>query len=349
MRVMVLADSDPTTTARYLENAILDSGDDLIRVAAGSKPPDHMKPDILLAIDPFISAWPQWLPKLECPTAIYLIDVHQNFRVRELASRFFDHVFVAQRDYVSKFAHPSVHWLPLAADPAVHTVHASERTLDVGFVGKLGPKAHPRRRVLESVLAQFATNELGRHYSPLEMGRVYGSSKIVFNKSIGGDLNMRFFEGMASGALLITDRIENGIDEVASDGVHYIGYESINEAIEQVRYYLQHSERRLEISALGQEHILQNHTYKRRWIEIRNTVRNGVGVLSPMRSAEGKTVNLWTSRILADAGATPPDVAPLVFSRDATPLTGAFAALACGRYVSRKMRSAFRSAATRLG
>ena len=44
------------------------------------------------------------------------------------------------------------------------------------------------------------------------MGRIYSESKIVLNASINGDLNMRVFEALTSGALLVTDRIENGLD-----------------------------------------------------------------------------------------------------------------------------------------
>ena len=49
--------------------------------------------------------------------------------------------------------------------------------------------------MLRAVLPQFATNDVSRSYNPQQMGEVYSRSKIVFNKSINGDLNMRFFEG----------------------------------------------------------------------------------------------------------------------------------------------------------
>jgi hypothetical protein len=60
------------------------------------------RPDLVLFIEPGIRFFPRGLERMPCPTACYLIDVHQGIKVREAYAPFFDYVFVAQRDYVGR-------------------------------------------------------------------------------------------------------------------------------------------------------------------------------------------------------------------------------------------------------
>ena len=57
------------------------------------------------------------------------------------------------------------------------------------------------------------------------MARVYSASRVVFNRSIRNDVNMRVFEALACGSLLVTnDLAENGQDELFQDRVHLATY-----------------------------------------------------------------------------------------------------------------------------
>ena len=150
----------------------------------------------------------------------------------------------------------------------MHFVPGQERIHEVGFVGKFGVPGSDRFETLTRVLGQFVTNDTGRTYSPREMGAIYSRSKIVFNKSINGDLNMRFFEGLAAGALVVTDRIGNGLADVACEGEHYVGYSSIEEAIAVIRHYLAYEGEREAIARRGQAHAFTHHTYARRMARI---------------------------------------------------------------------------------
>src|SRR5579863_1632864 len=81
------------------------------------------KPDLLLYIDSGGTFFPRGLERLDCPTAVYVIDVHQGLRYRQNLAKLFDHVFVCHRDYVDHFrdvGHRNAHWLPVACDPEVH-------------------------------------------------------------------------------------------------------------------------------------------------------------------------------------------------------------------------------------
>lgn len=271
-RIHLFSDASNHTTARYFERAVQTGIGDASLVCWDQIPSmgELQANDVLFFVDP-APDWPLGLEIAPCLTVMYFIDVHQDIDSRLRMSHFFDVVFVAQKDYVAKFheiGHKNTYWLPLACDPVIHHVSSKSRPFDLGFVGKLGILSSPRYKILTTVLPHYHTNDYKFFYTPSEMARLYGQSKIVFNASINGDLNMRFFEALASGALLVTDRIENGLPELFQEGVHYVGYSTIDEAIKKINYYLANSLERETIALEGQRVALAHHTYLHRWEEI---------------------------------------------------------------------------------
>lgn len=259
------------TTARYFVNAItLLDGWRCIYLDKLFDPAILTPNDILMYVDPAPN-WPLGLESIQCITVAYLIDVHQDLKSRLQTSLLFDLVFIAQKDYLHFFnqnGQPLTSWLPLACDSEIHNQSAVTRQYEVGFVGNLGHRDTPRWKVLTAILPLFKTNDYQRYHSPLEMGNVYGQSKIVFNTSINGDVNMRVFEAMAAGALLVTDRIGNGLSELFKEDVHYVGYDSVDEAKEKISFYLSHDAERVKIAQAGQQEVLEHHTYLKRWESI---------------------------------------------------------------------------------
>jgi glycosyltransferase involved in cell wall biosynthesis len=269
-RIHIFSVGDEHTTARYFERVLHAAGQSFTYC---DKVPDFKAidaGDLFFFIDP-APDWPIGLERIPCTSVAYLIDVHLDLASRLRLSQFFDVVFVAQKDFVSAFesiGHPNVHWLPVACDPTTHSHPHAVRQFDVGFVGKLGQQGTWRNDVLTTVLPHYKTNEYNKFYSPRAMADVYGQSKIVVNASINGDVNMRLFEALASGALLITDRIKNGLDELFLEGIHFVGYTTVEEAIKKIDYYLANTEERMKIAAAGQELALDSHTYRHRWTDI---------------------------------------------------------------------------------
>jgi hypothetical protein len=305
MLIGVTTIGDTVNTARYFETAAIGCGHGVRRLTSLKSADALADLDLLVVVDPFLES-PAVLRAAQCPVVGVLIDVHQQLPVRISYARYFDYVFVAQPDYLPCFnvlAHPSVHWLPLGCDPDIHFVPGLERNIDVGFVGKLGYHGTERRRMLESVLSHFETNDCQRFYSPEEMGEVYSSSKIVFNKSINGDVNMRFFEALASGALLVTDRVTNGLSEIATEGLHFVGYNTAEEAQEKVAYYLSHERERIAIALAGQAHVFAHHTYAHRLQSILTAVSATVTAKAPARMATRRTEIAWRSECYRFVGA----------------------------------------------
>lgn len=289
--------SDPITTARYLEEA-LRADHEVVTVGPrlpesvmsgwgfdGDIPeyppqqidhdgsadypevlrnfPPAFRPDLFLFVDSARQAIGGGIEALDCLRACYLIDTHMDAELRLGIARNFHCAFLAQKGQVEMFRQaglPSVHWLPLACSPALHDIGERERIYDVAYVGGL---MDPRRKDLLGRVAQrFPNNRIGRAW-PHEMAEVYAQSKIVVNACINRDVNMRVFEAMASGALLITDEAE-GLEDLFEDGKHLVIYRNDEQVFELIERYLDDDEARCRIAEAGQRLTLTEHTYAQR-------------------------------------------------------------------------------------
>jgi spore maturation protein CgeB len=298
----------PTTTAVYFARAF-GLSHNLIEITSpyvsrkGYSPTQDLvalindglpKPDLALWIDSGGGFFPTGWEKLECPTAVYLIDVHTHLELRDALAPFFDYLFVAQRDYVDHFrqlGYPNVFWLPLACDPEIHGRSYPAKVWQVGFVGKSGTGDRARR--LSLLAKRYKLNDFNQQYPIEKIADVYGKAEIVFNSSIGGDVNMRVFEGLASGALLVTDRVKNGQSELFTDGVHLVEYETDQEMLAYIDYYLANELERQRIAREGRELVLSDHTYQHRCNEMLRIIFNSN---PPQLSAKVREYNPKTLR-----------------------------------------------------
>ena len=81
-----------------------------------------------------------------------------------------------------------------------------------------------RDKLIERICREFPAHFIGTAFFD-EMARVYSASRVLFNWSIRNDVNMRVFEALACGSLLVTnDLAKNGQDELFQDGGHLATY-----------------------------------------------------------------------------------------------------------------------------
>jgi Glycosyl transferases group 1/DUF based on E. rectale Gene description (DUF3880) len=256
------------------------------------------KPDLYLHVDSG-AAWyfPRGLTELPCPTACYLIDVHVGPKVRLRQAMFFDYAFTAQRDFVPVLrhaGHPQAHWLPLACDPEIHRRYAVPKRFDVGFVGATGRGYERRRLLLGRLAGRYIVNDYRRSYTPSEMARVYSESRLVFNCSLRQEVNMRVFEGPATGTLLLTDRIGNGLSELVVDHEHVVMYDD-EQLLDLADAFLRDEAARERIAGQGYEHVRAHHTYDHRGRTILDTIFAAAGgpqQCAPLRHRSAADVQL---------------------------------------------------------
>ena len=231
--------------------------------------PAGWTPDLLVWIDNYFEMMPTGFEHLPCPSACLIGDTHTQMDWRIEYARNFDHVFVMfNRQHIGVFRQAgcrNVEWLPAACDPDIHICTGADKAYDVGFVGQTLRQWHPDRvRLLERL--QEAGFDVHIDTKILqEMALVFNRSRIILNRSLKQDLNMRVFEALSTGSLLLTDRLpaESGLELLFKDREQLVLYDEDN--LEQlVAYYLEHPEERERTAARGRTEALAHHTYRHR-------------------------------------------------------------------------------------
>jgi len=264
IRVAVIFDDQlrPETTGRYCERALHqfldvqhflpDKQDSILR----------SRFDLYLRIDDGL----EFSLPVNCrPVAWWAIDTHLDFDRCLSAARAVDLTFAAQRDGADALRRAGIAgaiWLPLACDPTIHRPHDLPKQHDVSFVGNVFPG--PRSQLLNTIRPRYHDVFVGNRYFE-EMAKTYSASKIVFNRSIRNDVNMRVFEALACGSLLMTnDLSENGQNELFQDGVHLATYRNAEEMLDKIAFYLTHPEARAKVERAGKREVIEKHTYRHR-------------------------------------------------------------------------------------
>ena len=205
---------------------------------------------------------------------LYLIDTHMGFDWDRYLIRFADVVFCAQKNAVISIQeiNPNVYWLPLGCDPKVHYKAGCKKKYDVGFVG--GVADQKRAVILEEIKKRYPNSYIGKA-GKNQIGEIYSSSKIVINTAINNDINMRFFEALCSGALLLTDQISNnGLEDLFAETKKpfCMLYKDVRDLCDKIAYYLEHAQEREEIATRGRA-FAQKHTYFERWNTVCNYIK----------------------------------------------------------------------------
>jgi hypothetical protein len=232
------------------------------------------RPDAYLWVESVYGYFPQHIDKLPCRKACYLIDMHINLHLYLDFARQFDSAFVVHRQFVPNVREivAESHWLPVACDPAIHRSSGTQKVHDVSFVGSLVEGT--RRYTLLKKLTQKVPVHVERCFWD-EMAALFSESRIVFNNGVSEDLNMRFFEVLSTGTLLLSDMAQDsGQEELFVAGEDYALYRDDN--LEEVaQYYLAHEQTREAIAQRGQRLVHAAHTYDHRVQDLLSVVLRG--------------------------------------------------------------------------
>lgn len=306
MKLLIVTSLSKTATANYLITALRKAGHDLLVcsdiAAPGVNISTHGLVDVgeLLRQQRFdadavlfieggsMRLLPDTTGVRSCPTLWYAIDTHMDFEKHVRIGRLFDMTLVAQFQYVAPLMArglTQVQWLPLAFAPELLPSTQHERDIDIAYVGSDNSTMHPQRSsLLQALRGRFPSHRFGRA-TPEEMGRIYASARIVFNRSVNNDLNMRFFEAMGAGAVLVTDRVvDNGVETLFEEGRHYLCYESEDDLLRKVSDILQDKDRLRAIGTAAQSLVLSRHTYTHRAADLVTSLAQAGIVAKPSPS-----------------------------------------------------------------
>lgn len=203
----------------------------------------------------------------------YGIDSHMNYNKHKFISRLFDISFIAQKEYALKLKNldniTNCFWLPLAYDSNIsNNYNSNKRKYDISYIGSMNRKMHSDRfKLIDQINKTKMKSFIGRlNYN--EMYDLYRNSVTVFNRSVNNDLNMRFFEAIGSGALLLTNKIyKNGLDDIFEENIDYLTYD-YKTFSDKLKYVKNNIERIEKNSKSRIEKILTRHTYDNRVMKI---------------------------------------------------------------------------------
>ena len=230
------------------------------------------------------------ITELRMPTAIWSDYIPQSPAPVPAYFRLFDVVFYTQKDIgpvLRQAGLSQAEWLPFAFDATLRNDPDAERIYDIGFVGSLEQPATRAERVqvLARLEGKYRLNDYRRAAFGDDMMRVYNQSRIAVNVPVPGGFNMRTFEAMAAGALLLTRAVGNGQEDFFRDGVHLVTYRDSDDLIDKVDYFLRNDAERREIAANGMREVLARHTYDHRAAQLLETMTKSTPARARDRAA----------------------------------------------------------------
>lgn len=220
--------------------------------------PNSFAPDRIIWLDNSSPLILQGLEECDIPTIFYSVDTQHHHELHSYLARCFDHIYVAQADYLCHFeAHRNhLEWLPLWAPRRVEA--SLDKRFEAAFVGNLNTRLNPERVSFFNRLQEL----IPIHIAHGAYWEIFPHAEIVVNQTVRSDLNFRVFEAMMCGALLLTEHSSNGLLEIFSDGTHLVTYtkNDIHDAAGKIRDLLDNKPRMRAIAQAGREEVLARHT-----------------------------------------------------------------------------------------
>ncbi len=243
---------------------------------------------VILTDDLGRRVFPSGLGKTSLLRVWYAVDGPLNFFWQKEYAALFDLVLADQKDCAEKLSEVSLAktcWMPVGIDTRLYQGRAETKIYDLAFVGSVNKKVRPKRyQILKLLSDRFSVCIAGGRQqewiAPEEAARIYRQAKMVLNENLFDGVTTRMLEGMASGSMLLTERIENGLKDLFLPG-HDLATFGPCDLFEQVEYYLNNEEENKRIAAQGREKVLAAHDIRHRaeqLISLLSQVRPGTGL-----------------------------------------------------------------------
>jgi hypothetical protein len=212
----------------------------------------NWKPDLVLTID---AGW-RFSSKPDCLSATVVTDAHvmDYESSRKVADYFFNlHNYYSQGNDIR---------MAYAFD---QTVHYPDDTVSIDTDCCLVGLHYGHRDTLVNTLranGRSVIYEIGPIFD--EYRQLNCRAKIGLNWASRLDLNARAFELLAMERIAVMNRVPDMKFVGMEDGKHFLGFDTLEEAIEKVDWALSHEDEAKVIAKQGREFVLAGHTYDER-------------------------------------------------------------------------------------
>lgn len=247
----------------------------------------NQKPDLILCIDDgsFQKIYHSKKSK-NIPKAIWLSDTHQCDKswidMRVEMAKYFDYVFVCQKNAVDLFRHSLMHdkigWLPHALYERDFHNQYTEKIYDIGAVSYMNSK---RENLYPKLKEKFNFVNKNSIWG-LQTTKFINQCKIGVNLTLSNDIiNMRTLETLGCKIPLLQNRCDVGVDgydnglfDLFQDGVDLFTFATYEEAIEKASWILNNYEEAMKVAVNGWTKAIDKHCYKHRLNTIINIIKN---------------------------------------------------------------------------
>lgn len=217
------------------------------------------------------------LPRRLRPAVFYALDTHLAHcwrKIRRVAPQY-QLVFCALVQAASQLKNGE--WLPFACDEELHGPCRESPVWDVAFVGTDGDI--PRKFYLQALRERYPNSFIGLA-DHTALGSIYSRARIGFNYSITHDVNMRVFEILAAGILLVTNALrgEDPRSLGLEAGRHFVEFRRPEELFSLMDYYLVHPEERQGMARAGAAVVWERHTYAHRLRQLLTVASERLGL-----------------------------------------------------------------------
>lgn len=234
---------------------------------AGHRLQSHILPHLPAGWEPALALFalperyviPLDLHSLPCPLAVLVEDWYFNFDMLAELGPLFDYWIVDSTavPLLKQAGIEKVCAFPVFALHLARFTAEQDKPIqyDIGFIGNLRTAVHTRRAHYLARLAALshnwrvgiATERYGADYI-----RFFRQCRIIFNYSIHGEFNMRCYEALACGRLMLLEAANQETPAYLKPGEDYATYtpESLESTI---AYYLAHDAERERIAAQAEK------------------------------------------------------------------------------------------------
>ncbi|MDZ4785472.1 MAG: glycosyltransferase [bacterium] len=254
--------------------------------------------DILLCMAqaPISGAALQELRRRGVITVLWFVEDYLRFTYWREMAKYYDFVFTIQKgpciDAIRAAGAGEVHYLPLGADPYVHTpltLSPEDKQRWGSPISFVGAGYHNRQHVFANLMqypvklwgTEWPTckpfsdmvQESGRRLAPEEYVKIFNATDININlhssaerndvDPFGDFVNPRTFELAACGAFQLVDN-RSLLAENFEPGKEVATFQNSADLKEKLNYYIDRPEERAQMAALSRKRVLKDHTYEAR-------------------------------------------------------------------------------------
>lgn len=223
--------------------------------------------------------------KIGCPTVLLAAATHEgsfpiNYLLAYCAVEKFDYIVAPlSRQHLHWFAAAgfrNLAWLPLIHMYTVTHEWVETRENRVAFLDH-EDTSHLRQLRLLNVLKETDIPLVTKSDSREQSAHLFAHSVISLNCSLNAEFSLRSLEIISAGGFLLTDYLSfaAGLDNYLSPGLYCDVYDSENDLVEKIKFYLSHRELALEIARRAYKKFFSDWHPRYRIADLMNWVFRG--------------------------------------------------------------------------